>query len=176
MLTDVALRREGSFIETLASEYTSFAPLIRLLLIVPLPFSDTRKNVSRSNAFDGLSGIVLKCGNEARHHCLQPLRWPSVDQHPGRDEQANWTIRGSLRHYEEVRVVGFSQSGVHALSVDSVLIRIWGGDDDGFWSVKGSFRATHVKRAHFHPAAGHLIVFENLTSVRIRELRKNDVD
>ena len=94
----------------------------------------------------------------------------------GRDEQDNWTIRGSLQHYEEVRVVGFSQSGVHALSVDSASIRIWRCDDDGFWSVKGSFRATHVKRAHFHPAAEHLIVFENLTSVRIRELRKNDVD
>ena len=93
----------------------------------------------------------------------------------GRDEQENWTLRGSLQHYEEVRVVGFSQSGVHALSVDSALIRIWRCDDDGFWSVKGSFRATHVKRAHFHPAAEHLIVFENLSSVRIRELRKNYV-
>lgn len=101
--------------------------------------------------------------------------WDGMVHFWGRDEQESWTIRGSLQHYEEVRVVGFSQSGVHALSVDSRSIRIWRCDDDGFWSVKGSFRATHVKRAHFHPAAEHLIVFENLTSVRIRELRKNDV-
>ena len=91
----------------------------------------------------------------------------------GQDEQGNWTVcRGSKQHEGKVRIVKFSQSGVHALTVDESSIRIWGRDEGGCWSVKGDIPATCVWSAEFHPVAEHLIVFRNSKHTRIWELRK----
>ena len=86
----------------------------------------------------------------------------------GQDGQGDWIIRGSDQHDGPVRRVEFSQSGVHALTVDDSLIRIWGRDMDGLWSVKGAILASDVLNVDFHPTAEHLIVC--LTSLGIRFL------
>ena len=91
----------------------------------------------------------------------------------GQDEQGGWTVdRGSEQHNGLVRPVKFSQSGVHALTVDESSIRIWGRDEGGSWSVKGSILADYVSRAEFHPVAEHLIVCRSDGHIRIWELQK----
>ena len=91
----------------------------------------------------------------------------------GQDEQGCWTVRrGSAQHYGTVSLVKFSQSGVHALTVDDSSIRIWGRDEGGLWSVKGVIVANCVTKAEFHPVAEHLIVFRSDGHIRIWELRK----
>ena len=86
----------------------------------------------------------------------------------GQDGQGGWIIRGNDQHDGPVRHVEFSQSGVHALTVDDSLIRIWGRDMGGLWSVKGTILASDVSDVEFHPTAEHLIVC--LTSLGIRFL------
>ena len=55
-------------------------------------------------------------------------------------EQRRWVVRGSGQCDCVVYFVQFSQSGVHALAKCSQSIRIWGRDDSGLWSVKGTIR------------------------------------
>ena len=88
------------------------------------------------------------------------------------DAQGSWMVRGSEQCDSAVRIVRFSQSGVHALVVDRSSIRILGRDDDGFWSVKGKIPATDVQTANFHPTAEHLIVFWHLDEIRIWEIQR----
>lgn len=89
------------------------------------------------------------------------------------DEQGCWTVdRGSEQHNGKVSLVKFSQSGVHALTVDVSSIRIWGRNEGGLWSVKGGIPANRVVSAEFHPVAEHLIVFRSNSHTRIWELRK----
>ena len=90
----------------------------------------------------------------------------------GQDEQGKWTNRGSEKHDGKVNLVEFSQSSVHALSVDPWSIRIWGRGSDDMWSVKGKILATSVMRAHFDPLVEHLIIFNYRHSVRIWEIGK----
>ena len=92
----------------------------------------------------------------------------------GRDEQGQWTARGSAQHGNEVIHVEYSLTGIHALTVDESSIRIWGCNDRGLWTVKGLIRAKRFMSAHFHPVAEHLVVIKDSFSVQIWELRKDD--
>ena len=92
----------------------------------------------------------------------------------GWDKSGYWTPRG-IKHCDgEVSLCNFSQSGVHALTVDRSSIFIWGRNEDGLWSVKETIPATDVRDAYFHPAAEHLIVFWNLKKLWIWEIRKEN--
>ena len=89
----------------------------------------------------------------------------------GRSEQGSWMVLCSEQHDYPVREVRFSQSGVHALTVDEESIHIWGLNDSGLWSVKGVISVTFASEADFHPMAEHLIVFWRFHSIRIVEIR-----
>ena len=89
----------------------------------------------------------------------------------GRDEQGSWMVLGSEQHDSIPFDARFSQSGVHALTVDRFSIRIWGRDNGGLWSVKGGIPAAGVNCAFFHPVAEHLIVFSWFDEIRILEIR-----
>ena len=92
----------------------------------------------------------------------------------GRDERGCWVVRGSAQHDGAVNFIRFSESGVHALTVDLSSMRIWGLGSDGLWSVKGKISATGVKFAAFHPVAEHLVVSLDSDNVRIWQVRKDD--
>ena len=87
--------------------------------------------------------------------------------------QGRWKIWGWEQHDGKVIYAEFSQSGIHALTVDRSSIRIWGRDESGLWRVKGLIPAPGVLSAHFHPVAEHLILFRNRDGVRVREVRKD---
>ena len=87
--------------------------------------------------------------------------------------QGRWKIRGWEQHDGTVIYAEFSQSGIHALTVDRSSIRIWVRDEGGLWRVKGFIPAPGVLSAHFHPVAEHLILFRNRDGVRVREVRKD---
>ena len=89
-----------------------------------------------------------------------------------RDKRGYWTPRGIKNCDGHVSLCNFSQSGVHALTVDGSSIFIWGRNEGGLWSVKETIAATDVCNAYFHPAAEHLIVFWNSEKLRIWEIRK----
>ena len=92
----------------------------------------------------------------------------------GQDKQENWTILGSGQHDGKVKQVEFSQSGIHALTVDYCSLYIWGRSDDGSWSVKERICGTGITHAHFHPVAEHLIVTHDASTVRVWELAIDD--
>ena len=92
----------------------------------------------------------------------------------GQDKQENWTILGSGKHDGTVNHVEFSQSGIHALTVDHCSLQIWGRCDDGSWSVKGRICVDGIRNAHFHPVVEHLIVTYDSITVRIWELSIDD--
>lgn len=87
--------------------------------------------------------------------------------------QGRWKIWGWEQHDGKVIHAQFSQSGIHALTVDRSSIRIWGRDEGGLWQVKGLIPAPGVLSAHFHPVAEHQILFRNRDGVRVREVRKD---
>ena len=87
--------------------------------------------------------------------------------------QERWKVRGWEQHDGKVIYAEFSQSGIHALTVDRSSIRIWGRDEGGLWRVKGLIPAPGVLSAHFHPVAEHLILFRNRDGVRVWEVRKD---
>ena len=89
----------------------------------------------------------------------------------GWNEQGSWMGLCSEQHDYLVKKVSFSQSGVHALTVDVESIHIWGLNDSGLWTVKGSIPATLALDAHFHPMAEHLIVIWTGVNIRIVEIR-----
>ena len=89
----------------------------------------------------------------------------------GRNEQGNWMALCSEQHDYSVEKVSFSQSGVHALTVDVESIHIWGLNDSGLWTVKGVIPAPLALDARFHPVAEHLIVIRYLHRIRIVEIR-----
>ena len=89
----------------------------------------------------------------------------------GQNEQGRWKIRGLEQQDGKVIYAEFSQSGIHALTVDRSSIRIWGRAKGGLWRVKGLMPAPGVVSAHFHPVAEHLILFSNMDGVRVREVR-----
>ena len=91
----------------------------------------------------------------------------------GRDERGCWVVRGSAQHDGAVNFIRFSESGVHALTVDLSSMRIWGLGNDGLWSVKGKISATGVKFATFHPVAEHLVISLDSDNVRIWQVRKS---
>ena len=91
-----------------------------------------------------------------------------------RDEQDCWMIQSIVRHNRTAKIVEFSRTGVHALTVDQSSIRILGRDESGLWSVKGIIPEANVTSAHFHPVAEHLVVFTNFNHIRVCELRKDD--
>ena len=88
------------------------------------------------------------------------------------DEQERWMVRGSEQCDLPVHWVRFSNSGVHALANCRQSIRIWGRDDSGFWSVKGTIPATGVMMVDFHPVAEHLIFLWRTSGVQVWEIRK----
>ena len=87
--------------------------------------------------------------------------------------QGCWKIRGWEQQDGEVIYAEFSQSGIHALTVDRSSIRIWVHDEGGLWRVRGFIPAPGVLSAHFHPVAEHLILFRNRDGVRVWEVRKD---
>ena len=87
-------------------------------------------------------------------------------------EQRCWVVRGSEQCDSVVYFVQFSQSGIHALAKSSQSVRIWGRDDSGLWSVKGTIPATGVMIVDFHPVAEHLIFLWCASGIQIWELRK----
>ena len=89
----------------------------------------------------------------------------------GRNEQGSWMGLCSEQHDYLVKKVSFSQSGVHALTVDVESIHVWGLNDSGLWTVKGGIPATLALDAHFHPMAEHLIVIWAGVNIRIVEIR-----
>ena len=89
----------------------------------------------------------------------------------GRSGQGSWMVLCSEQHEYSVEEVSFSQSGVHALTVDEESIHIWGLNDSGLWTVKGVIPVTHASNAHFHPMAEHLIVIWCFHHIRIMEIR-----
>ena len=89
-------------------------------------------------------------------------------------ELGRWTCRGTGQHNSKVSHIEFSQSGVHALTVDCFSIYIWGRDDCGLWSVKAIIPTDNVRHAHFHPAAEHLVVLRDEYRFRIWEMGEND--
>ena len=90
------------------------------------------------------------------------------------NDQGRWQVRGSQQHDGSVKSVQFSESGIHALTVDQSSIHIWGRDENGLWSVKGVIPDDNVISAHFHPTAEHLVVSINYEMIRIWEIRKDD--
>ena len=90
------------------------------------------------------------------------------------NDQGRWKVRGSQQHDGSVKSVQFSESGIHALTVDQSSIHIWGRDENGLWSVKGLIPDGNVISAHFHPTAEHLVVSINYEMIRIWEIRKDD--
>ena len=100
--------------------------------------------------------------------------WDGAVKIWGRDEHGRWVVRGRAQHDGVVKFVRFSESGVHALTVDPSLMYIWGLDHDGLWSVKEIIPAKGVKCATFHPVAEHLVVSLESDNVRIWELRTDD--
>ena len=92
----------------------------------------------------------------------------------GINELGKWTCRGTGQHNSKVSHIEFSQSGVHALTVDCFSIYIWGRDDCGLWSVKAILPTDNVRHAHFHPAAEHLVVLRDEYRFRIWEMGEND--
>ena len=87
--------------------------------------------------------------------------------------QGRWKVQGWEQHDGKVIYAEFSQSGIHALTVDLSSIRIWVRDEGGLWRVKGLIAAPGVLSAHFHPVAEHLILFRNRDGVRVWEVRKD---
>ena len=87
--------------------------------------------------------------------------------------QGCWKIRGWEQQDGKVIYAEFSQSGIHALTVDRSSIRIWVRDEGGLWRVRGFIPAPGVLSAHFHPVAEHLILFRNRDGVRVWEVRKD---
>ena len=87
-------------------------------------------------------------------------------------EHRRWMVRGSEQCDFVAYFVRFSQSGVHALAKCGQSIRIWGRDDSGLWSVKGTIPATGVMIVDFHPVAEHLIFLWCASGIQIWELRK----
>ena len=92
----------------------------------------------------------------------------------GQVEQRHWEPRGMVQQDGELLYAEFSPSGVHALTIDRSLIRIWGRDEGGLWPVKGAIPVSHVWSAFFHPVAEHLIVFGNGEGVQVWEVRKDN--
>lgn len=92
----------------------------------------------------------------------------------GINELGKWTCRGTGQHNSKVSHIEFSQSGVHALTVDCFSIYIWGRDNCGLWSVKAIIPTDNVRHAHFHPAAEHLVVLRDEYRFRIWEMGEND--
>ena len=92
----------------------------------------------------------------------------------GQDEQESWVIRGREQHDGAVKSVKFSESGIHALTVDRSSIHIWGLDNDGLWSVKGKIPGTDVSCANFHPVTEHLVVIPKGRGIEIWEMRKGN--
>ena len=92
----------------------------------------------------------------------------------GINELGKWTCRGTGQHNSKVSHIEFSQSGVHALTVDCFSIYIWGRDDCGLWSVKAIIPTDNVRHAHFHPAAEHLVVLRDEYRFQIWEMGEND--
>lgn len=92
----------------------------------------------------------------------------------GQNSQGRWKVRGSQQHDGAVKSVQFSESGIHALTVDQSSIHIWGRGENGLWSVKGIIPDDNVISAHFHPSAEHLVVSINHEMIRIWEIRKDD--
>lgn len=92
----------------------------------------------------------------------------------GQNSQGRWKVRGGQQHDGAVKSVQFSESGIHALTVDQSSIHIWGRDENGLWSVKGIIPDDNVISAHFHPTAEHLVVSINYEMIRIWEIRKDD--
>ena len=92
----------------------------------------------------------------------------------GINELGKWTCRGTGQHNSKVSHIEFSQSGVHALTVDCFSIYIWGRDDCGLWSVKAILPTDNVRHAHFHPAAEHLVVLRDEYRFQIWEMGEND--
>lgn len=92
----------------------------------------------------------------------------------GQDEQGTWTVRGTEQHGSKVSIIKFSQSGVHALTVDRWSARIWGRNDGGMWSVKGIIPTDGVRSAQFHPVAEHLIVYQSQCDIKIWEIQKEE--
>ena len=94
------------------------------------------------------------------------------------DAQGNWLVWGCKQCDIPVHSVKFSRSGVHALVVDKLTVRIWGRDDGGLWSVKGIIPATgaRVFEAYFHPVAEHLIVLWAYSRIRIWEIGTEPVE
>ena len=87
--------------------------------------------------------------------------------------QGCWKIRGWEQQDGKVIYAEFSQSGIHALTVDRSSIRIWVCDEGGLWRVRGFIPTPGVLSAHFHPVAEHLILFRNRDGVRVWEVRKD---
>ena len=100
--------------------------------------------------------------------------WDGAVKIWGKDRQGGWMVRGNEQHDGPVSFVRFSQSGLHALTVDGSSIRIWGCDKGGLWSVKGKILAENVRYANFHRAAEYLIIFLNSESFQIWEIRKGE--
>lgn len=92
----------------------------------------------------------------------------------GINELGKWTCRGTGQHNSKVSHIEFSQSSVHALTVDCFSIYIWGRDDCGLWSVKAIIPTDNVRHAHFHPAAEHLVVLRDEYRFQIWEMGEND--
>ena len=92
----------------------------------------------------------------------------------GKDGQGGWMVRGNEQHDGEVRFVRFSQSGLHALTVDGASVRIWGRDKSGLWSVKGKILTERVRYANFHPVAEHLIICLIDDRIQVWEIRKEE--
>ena len=88
------------------------------------------------------------------------------------DEQERWMVRGSEQCDFPVDEVQFSRSGVHALAHGRQSIRIWGRNDSGLWSVKGSIPATGTMMVKFHPVVEHLIFLWCNSRIQLWEIRK----
>ena len=88
------------------------------------------------------------------------------------DEQERWMVRGIEQCDVPVYWVKFSDSGVHALATCRQSIRIWGRDDTGLWSVKGTIPATRIMMVDFHPVAEHLIFLWCTGGIQVWEIRK----
>ena len=89
------------------------------------------------------------------------------------NEQGRWKLRGWEKQDGKVIYAEFSQSSIHAVTVDKSSIRIWGRDERGSWRVKALMPAPGIRSAHFHPVAEHLMLLLNNNGVSVREIRKD---
>ena len=125
------------------------------------------------------TAVTTTRANEARHLQIHDYYLLSSSSNGavsvwGIIELGSWTCRGTGQHNSKVSHIEFSQSGVHALTVDCFSIYIWGRDDCGLWSVKALLPTDNVRHAHFHPAAEHLVVLRDEYRFRIWEMGEND--